>query len=110
MTKSSAHMKLGMFYWPGGGQHMAAWRHPDAHPDFDIDIRRIIDLAKLAERGLFDMLFMADSLTFWRGPLEAMSHDATGSWIARRCRRGTASAGRSGRWRVLRTWVVRAKL
>lgn len=81
MTKSSAHMKLGMFYWPGGGQHMAAWRHPDAHPDFDIHIRRIIDLAKLAERGLFDMLFMADSLTFWRGPLEAMSHDAAGSWI-----------------------------
>ncbi len=60
---------------------MAAWRHPDAHPDFDVDTRRIIDLAKLAERGLFDMFFMANSLTFWRGPLEAMSHDAAGSWI-----------------------------
>jgi FMN-dependent oxidoreductase (nitrilotriacetate monooxygenase family) len=60
---------------------MAAWRHPDAHPDFDADVERIIDLAKLAERGLFDMFFMADSLTFWRGPLEAMSHDAAGAWI-----------------------------
>ncbi|MDP4593247.1 MAG: LLM class flavin-dependent oxidoreductase [Beijerinckiaceae bacterium] len=74
-------MKLGMFYWPGGGQHMAAWRHPDAHPDFDVNVQQIIDLAKVAERGLFDMLFMADSLSFWRGPLEAMSHDAAGSWI-----------------------------
>lgn len=79
MAKSQ--MKLGMFYWPGGGQHMAAWRHPDAHPDFDVDVQRIIDLAKLSERGLFDLFFMADSLSFWRGSLEAMSHDAAGSWI-----------------------------
>jgi len=81
MSTHAGHMKLGMFYWPGGGQHMAAWRHKEAHPDFDVDVQRIIDLAELAERGLFDMLFMADSLTFWRGPLEAMSHDAAGSWI-----------------------------
>lgn len=81
MPKQAACMKLGMFYWPGAGQHMAAWRHPDAHPDFDVDVQRIIDLAKLAERGLFDMFFMADSLTFWRGSLEAMSHDAAGAWI-----------------------------
>ena len=47
MSKQSAHMKLGMFYWPGGGQHMAAWRHPDAHPDFDVDVatgRRNLDI------------------------------------------------------------------
>ena len=74
-------MKLGMLYWPGGGQHMAAWRHPAAHADFDVDIQRIVDLAKLSERGLFDLFFMADSLSFWRGSLEAMSHDAAGSWI-----------------------------
>lgn len=81
MSRQSIQIKLGMFYWPGGGQHMAAWRHRDAHPDFDVDVQRIIDLAKLAEHGLFDMLFMADALTFWRGSLEAMSHDAAGSWI-----------------------------
>jgi FMN-dependent oxidoreductase (nitrilotriacetate monooxygenase family) len=74
-------MKLGMFYWPGGGQHMAAWRHPQGIPDFDVDVQRIIDLAKLAEAGLFDMFFMADSLSFWRGPLSAMAHDSSGSWI-----------------------------
>ena len=81
MSARSAQMKLGMFYWPGGGQHMAAWRHPDAHPDFDVDVGRIIDLARLAEKGLFDMFFMADTLSFWRGSLEAMSHDAAGAWI-----------------------------
>ncbi len=81
MTTEAAQIKLGMFYWPGGGQHMAAWRHPEAHPDFDVDVERIVELAKLAEEGLFDMFFMADSLTFWRGPLEAMSHDAAGAWI-----------------------------
>lgn len=78
---TSRQMKLGMFYWPGGGQHMAAWRHPDARPGFDVDVRNIIDLARLSERGLFDLFFMADSLSFWRGSLEAMSHDAAGSWI-----------------------------
>ena len=81
MSARSAQMKLGMFYWPGGGQHMAAWRHPEAHPDFDVDVGRIIELAKLAEQGLFDMFFMADTLSFWRGTLEAMSHDAAGAWI-----------------------------
>jgi len=70
-----------MFYWPGGGQHMAAWRHPEGHPDFDADVNKIIELAKLSERGLFDMFFMADTLTFWRGSLEAMSRDAAGSFI-----------------------------
>ena len=74
-------MRLGMFYWPGGGQHMAAWRHPEGHPDFDADVNKIIELAKLSERGLFDMFFMADTLTFWRGSLEAMSRDAAGSFI-----------------------------
>ena len=81
MSARSAQMKLGMFYWPGGGQHMAAWRHPEAHPDFDVDVGRIIELAKLAEQGLFDMFFMADTLSFWRGTLEAISHDAAGAWI-----------------------------
>ena len=39
------------------------------------------ELAKLAERGLFDLFFMADSVSFWRGDLEAMSRDSFGTWI-----------------------------
>ena len=52
-------MKLGMFYWPCG-HHIAAWRHPDGVPNSGSNLPHLIELAKLAERGLFDMFFMAD--------------------------------------------------
>ncbi len=52
------HMKLGLFLAPGG-HHMAAWRHPDAYPaGFSID--SYVSAAQTAERGCFDMLFVAD--------------------------------------------------
>ena len=80
MTTNNSHMKLGMFYWPCG-HHIAAWRHPDGVPDSGSNINHLIDLAKLAEQGLFDMFFMADSVTFWRGELAAMVRDSWGTWI-----------------------------
>ncbi len=73
-------MKLGMFYWPCG-HHIAAWRHPDAVPDSGANIAHLIGLAQLAERGLFDMFFMADTVTFWRGTLAAMTRDSYCAWI-----------------------------
>ena len=73
-------MKLGMFYWPCG-HHIAAWRHPNALPDSGDNVPHLIELAKLAERGLFDMFFMADSVSFWRGNLESMLHDSHCAWI-----------------------------
>ncbi len=73
-------MKLGMFYWPCGN-HIAAWRHPDGVPDSGADIDHIVGLAKLAERGLFDMFFMADSVSFWRGELASMTRDSHCAWI-----------------------------
>ncbi len=73
-------MKLGMFYWPCG-HHMAAWRHPDGVADSGANIGHIVELAKLAERGLFDLFFMADSVSFWRGDLESMTRDSFGAWI-----------------------------
>ena len=76
----SGEMKLGMFYWPCG-HHIAAWRHPDGIPNSGSNLPHIIELAKLAERGLFDMFFMADSVSFWRGELDAMTHDSYGTWI-----------------------------
>ena len=54
-------IRLGAFL-PGGGQHIAAWRHPDSPVDgatsFDFHVR----LAQEAERGLFDAYFLADGL------------------------------------------------
>ena len=76
----SGEMKLGMFYWPCG-HHIAAWRHPDGIPNSGSNLPHIIELAQLAERGLFDMFFMADSVSFWRGELDAMTHDSYGTWI-----------------------------
>lgn len=73
-------MKLGMFFWPCG-HHIAAWRHPEGTPDSGTNVQHIISLAKLAERGLFDMFFMADSVTFWRGNLEEMTRDSMSAWI-----------------------------
>ena len=73
-------MKLGMFYWPCG-HHMAAWRHPDGVADSGKNLLHLIELAKLAERGLFDMFFMADSVSFWRGTMDALSRDSHTAWI-----------------------------
>ncbi len=80
MSDTTRQMKLGMFYWPCG-HHIAAWRHADGVADSGANLPHIIELAKLAERGLFDMFFMADSVSFWRGTLDAMTHDSYGTWI-----------------------------
>ncbi len=58
MGESKREMKLGMFFAPGG-HHLAAWRHPDAYPaGFSFD--SYVKAARTAERGCFDMLFVAD--------------------------------------------------
>jgi FMN-dependent oxidoreductase (nitrilotriacetate monooxygenase family) len=67
-------MRLGMFNWPCG-HHLAAWRHPQSTADAPWNLPHLIEVAQLAERGLFDMFFMADTLTFWQGSLDAMVRD-----------------------------------
>ncbi|TCQ06120.1 FMN-dependent oxidoreductase (nitrilotriacetate monooxygenase family) [Rhizobium sp. PP-F2F-G36] len=54
-------IKLGAFL-PGGGQHIAAWRHPDQPLDGATNFRFHVELAQTAERGLFDAYFLADGL------------------------------------------------
>ncbi len=73
-------MQLGMFYWPCG-PHIAAWRPPDSVANSGANLPHIIEIAQLAERGLFDMFFMADSVSFWRGGLDAMTHGSYGTGI-----------------------------
>lgn len=58
MTKQ---IKLGAFL-PGGGQHIAAWRHPDQPADGATSFEFHKQLAQTAERGLFDAYFLADGL------------------------------------------------
>lgn len=49
-------------YLVGTGMHVAGWRHPNAQPDASIDIDYYRKLAQIAERGKFDIAFIADSL------------------------------------------------
>lgn len=55
-------LRLGAFL-PGAGQHVAAWRHPDAASDRVFDFDYYKQLAQTAERGLFDAYFLADGLS-----------------------------------------------
>jgi N-acetyl-S-(2-succino)cysteine monooxygenase len=66
MTRS---IKLGAFL-PGGGQHVAAWRHPGAPADGATSFEFHRRLAETAERGLFDAYFLADGLSVGLGGRE----------------------------------------
>ena len=46
----------------GRGHHEAAWRHKAASPLALTDVRYYTDLARKAEAGLFDSIFLADTL------------------------------------------------
>lgn len=54
-------IRLGAFL-PGSGQHIAAWRHPDQPADGATSFAFHAELAREAERGLFDAYFLADGL------------------------------------------------
>lgn len=56
------NIRLGAFL-PGGGQHIASWRHPDQPADGAVSLDFHIQLAREAERGLFDAYFLADGLS-----------------------------------------------
>jgi len=52
-------MVLGLNAGPIGG-HLAGWRHRDAYPQTAMRLDNAIEVAKLAERGKFDLMFLAD--------------------------------------------------
>ena len=53
-------MKLGLFI-EGGGHHIAAWRDPEVDPRGRLSIKHFAEIARIAERGRFDLLFTADT-------------------------------------------------
>jgi N-acetyl-S-(2-succino)cysteine monooxygenase len=59
-AKQERKMRLGAFVHETG-QHVAAWRHPQAHAQSGISFAEMVETAQLAERGKFDLLFLADS-------------------------------------------------
>jgi len=54
-------MRLGIFV-QAAGHHVAGWRHPDAIPGGP-DLALMKHIAATAERGRFDMFFLADNFT-----------------------------------------------
>jgi N-acetyl-S-(2-succino)cysteine monooxygenase len=69
-------MKLGAFFHPTG-HHIASWRHPDAYAAAAVDFAHYTELARTAERGKFDLLFLADSPAMRNWPPERQSRVAT---------------------------------
>ncbi len=56
----SRKMSLGLFVM-NTGHHAASWRDPATAPTPAMPFKRVLALAQLAERGLFDAVFLADS-------------------------------------------------
>ncbi|MDT0702712.1 LLM class flavin-dependent oxidoreductase [Mammaliicoccus sciuri] len=61
MMTTYKHIKLGLFL-AGYGHHVASWRHENAIEKGPMDLTHLINTAQLAEKGLFDLVFLADSL------------------------------------------------
>ena len=59
--KNPKKMALGMLIGQAAGGHPAAWLHPDANAHGATDIDYFRELAQEAERGLFDLFFIADT-------------------------------------------------
>lgn len=58
------------------GHHEASWRHPDASPHALSDIAYYRDVAQRAEAGLFDSIFLADTLAL----MDTVGHAAS-NWL-----------------------------
>ena len=70
MANDSRTLKLGAFIM-ATGHHIAAWRHPLSDADAGHNIDHYRGLAQTAERGLFDLVFVADSPAGWDGNKDA---------------------------------------
>jgi len=65
-------MKLGAFFHPTGN-HVAAWMHPEACIDAGTNFRHYAEITQIAERGKFDLMFVADAVAVREGKLKALS-------------------------------------
>ena len=52
---------------------MTSWRHPAAQADAGVNIAHWAEMARLVERGKFDLIFFADSLVSREGDIDAIS-------------------------------------
>jgi FMN-dependent oxidoreductase (nitrilotriacetate monooxygenase family) len=76
MTTQTRQIRLGAFL-QATGHHVAAWLHPDAQADAGLNLAHYKALAQEAERGKFDLVFVADSPGGYGDPhdIEVFSRD-----------------------------------
>jgi alkanesulfonate monooxygenase len=68
-------MRLGAFFNPTG-HHVASWGHARAQADAGVNFQHYLDITRTAERGKFDMVFLADNLGVRQAHMEALSRSA----------------------------------
>jgi FMN-dependent oxidoreductase (nitrilotriacetate monooxygenase family) len=74
-------LRLGAFF-SLPGNHLGGWRHPDAAPDANTNFANYLDLARVAERGLYDAIFFRDTAAV-AGADAMFAGDRTRSRLAR---------------------------
>lgn len=67
MSARSSQLHLNAFLM-SSGHHEAAWRLPESDPLADLDVHHWVRLARIAERGKLDSLFLADSPSLGHAP------------------------------------------
>jgi FMN-dependent oxidoreductase (nitrilotriacetate monooxygenase family) len=75
MARHDHRMRLAAFLYPTG-YHVAAWRHPQVPADAGVNFAHYVELARTAERGKFDFLFLADNAAVRGTDLPALSRTA----------------------------------
>jgi alkanesulfonate monooxygenase SsuD/methylene tetrahydromethanopterin reductase-like flavin-dependent oxidoreductase (luciferase family) len=75
MARPKAELRLGAFFNPTG-HHVASWRHERAQADAGINFKHYVEIAQTAERGKFDMIFLADNVCVREAKMEALSRSA----------------------------------
>ncbi|AJY76535.1 LLM class flavin-dependent oxidoreductase [Paenibacillus beijingensis] len=76
MSGEKRQIKLGAFLMTPG-HHVAAWRYPDTAASEVLSFRFYKKLAQTAERGKFDMVFLADSNAIYEKYPEAVAQTVT---------------------------------
>ena len=75
MTTSRPPIRLGLFLL-ADGHHVAAWRRPGRRHNPATDLGHYLEIARHAEAGFLDFLFVADFLGVRTTDPAAISHSA----------------------------------
>ncbi|MED4014249.1 MULTISPECIES: LLM class flavin-dependent oxidoreductase [Priestia] len=76
MSKTNRQLKLGAFFMIPG-HHVAAWRYPDSSADQVLKFNFYKNLAQTAERGKFDMIFLADGYAAGKNSVSGVGQTVT---------------------------------